>query len=85
MLERLTQENTFSANGKLYKQIDGCSIVGPMSVVTVNIFMCKFENDIVSTNPLIFYTRYVGDIYAGRKKNEEDKLFYNLNNYNQNI
>ena len=85
MLERLTKDCTFSANGKLYKQIDGCTMVGPISVVMANIFMCKLEKDLVSINPPIFYRRYVHDIYARRKRNEEDNLFNNLNKYHQNI
>ena len=66
---------TFSTNGKLYKQIDGCTI----HVVMANIFMCKLEKDVVSINPPIFYTHHVDDIFPRHKRNEEDNLFYNLN------
>ena len=67
------------------KQIDGCTMGGPISVVLANIFMNKLENDIVMPATPIFYKRYVDDIYVRRKKNTNDKLIENLNNYHNNI
>ena len=67
------------------KQIDGCTMAGPISVVLANIFMCKLENEIVEPVSPIFYKRYVDDIYLRRKKDTVDHLIQNLNNYHPNL
>ena len=43
------------------------------------------EEDIVITAKTIFSKRYVDDIYVRRKKHEIDKLFLDLNSYDENI
>ena len=43
------------------------------------------EEDIVITANTIFSKRYVDDIYVRRKKHEIDKLFLDLNSYDENI
>ena len=51
---------------KFYRQKDGCTMGGPLSVIMSNIFMTKLklENDVVvPTNPQL-YKRYVADIIA---------------------
>ena len=67
------------------KQIDGCPMSGPMSVVFSEIFMCKMKEDVVVPAEPIFYKRYVDDTYIRRKKNVNDELFQNLNYYHTNI
>ena len=57
----------------------------PISAVFSDIFMCKMELDIVVPAKPIFYKRYVDDMYVRRKKNYEDKLFEELNSYNEKI
>ena len=44
-LIKLTKECTFSLNNRLIKQIDGCPMGDPISVVFANIYMCKMEDD----------------------------------------
>ena len=82
---RLTKGCIFSVTEKSLKQIDGCPMVGPISVVFSDIFMCKMELDVVVPAKPIFYKRYVDDTYVRRKKNDVDKLFEELNSYNKNI
>ena len=67
------------------KQIDGCTMGGPVSVALANIFMTKMENEIVSVASPCFYKRYVDDIYVRRPKDVQDNLFEELNNYHHNI
>ena len=81
----LTKDCLFSANSSLYKQIDGCPMGGPISVVMSGIFMSKLEKDVLKPPLPIFYKRYVDDIYVRRKLSVEDKLFEDLNNYHNNI
>ena len=76
-LKQLTKECTFSVNNRLIKQIDGCPMGGPISVVFADIYMCKME-DVAPLKP-IFYKRYVDDTYVRRKKNTTDELFEKLN------
>ena len=40
LLIKLTKESVFSANNRLIKQIDGCPMGGPTSVVFSDIHMC---------------------------------------------
>ena len=67
----------FSINNRLIKEIDGCPMDGPISVVFSDIYVCKVQKEI-ATNP-VFYKRYVDDTYVRRKKYETEKLFIDLN------
>ena len=75
----------FSVNSRLIKQIDGCPMGGPLSVVLSDIFMRKMEENVVVPAKPIFYKHYVNDTYIRRKKNINDELFQNLNCYHTNI
>ena len=55
LLERVTKDTTFTFNGKLYKQVDGCSMGNPLSPTLANIFMCKLEADVEKPLNLPFY------------------------------
>ena len=81
LLKKLTQECVFTINNRLIKQVDGCPMGGPISVVFSDIYVCKMEEDVVITANPIFYKRYVDDTYVRRKKHETDKLFIDLNSY----
>ena len=82
---KLTKECVFSINNRLIKQIDGCPMGGPISVVFSDIYVSKMEEDIVTPMKPHFYKRYVDDTYIRRKKNEPDSLFEKLNSYHPNI
>ena len=58
---------------------------GPVSVVFLDIFVCKMEEDVVVPAKPIFYKCYVDDTYLRRKKNVNDELFQNLNSYHTDI
>ena len=79
------KECTFSVNNRLIKQIDGCPMDGPISVVFADIYMCKMEDDVVAPIKPLFYKRYVDDTFVRRKKNTKDELFGNLNTYHNNF
>ena len=46
MLCKITTECTFSVIGALYKQLDGVSIVGKLSVILSDCFVTKMERDV---------------------------------------
>ena len=75
LLFKLTKACVFSVTGKLLKQVDGCPMGGPISVVFSDIFMCKMEFDVVVPAKLMFYKYYVDDTNVRRKKNDVEKLF----------
>ena len=81
LLEKLSKENTFMFDGKFYKQTDGCTMGGPLSVVFSNIFMTKLEQKVVVPLKPLFYRRYVDDSINRRKKNKPDPLFTALNEF----
>ena len=58
---------------------------GPISVVLLDIYVCKMEEDIVAPSKPLFYKPYVNDTYFRRKKNETDEFCNALNSYRQNI
>ena len=86
LLLKLTTESTFIFNGKYYKQTDGCTMGGPLSVIFSDIFMTKMEKEALLP-PLkpTFYKRFVDDIITRRKLNAPDKLLEFLNSYHPNI
>ena len=81
LLYKLTTESTFSATGKLRKQIDGISMGGTLSVTLSDCFMNKMEKGIILPLKLKFYRRF----YRRRNKNEPDELFSKMNSYHPNI
>ena len=85
LLFRLTKGCIFSVSEKSLKQIDGWPMVGPISVVFSDIFMCKIELDVVVPAKPTFFKHYVNDMYIRRMRNDVDKLFEELNSYNENI
>ena len=85
LLNKLTTECVFSANNRLIKQIDGCPMGGPISVVLSDIYVCKMEEDIVAPSKPLFHKHFVDDTYVRRKKTETDELYNALNSYHQNI
>ena len=53
LLFKLTKEHVFLVTAKLLKQVDGCPMGGPISVVFPDIFICKIEFDVVvSAKPM---------------------------------
>ena len=56
------------------KQVDFCSIGGPLSVTFSGIYMGKMVNDVVISSKPIFYQRFVDDIYS-RQKLGDNVLF----------
>ena len=76
---------TFLANGRLIRQVDGCPMGGPISVVLSNIFCVKMEFNVVKPLKPKLYKRYIDDIFSKWIKNQPDELFEKLNNYHPNI
>ena len=65
LLYKLTTEVPFQFNYKLFKQTDGCTMGGPVSVTLSNIQMIRMETDVVIPVRPIVYKRLV-DIYNRR-------------------
>ena len=65
LLYKLTTEVSFQFNYKLFKQTDGCTMGGPVSVTLSNIQMIRMETDVVIPVRPIVYKRLV-DIYNRR-------------------
>ena len=74
-LIKLATECTFKFNSRFLKQVDGCTMGGPLSVTFSDIYMVKMENDVVIPSEPIFYRRFVDDIYS-RRKLGDNILFY---------
>ena len=85
LLYKLTTEVSFQFNYKLFKQTNGCTMGGPLSVPLSDIHMIRMETDVVVPIRPIFYKRYIDDIYNRRQKNTSDVLYDALNNYHPKI
>ena len=70
---------TFLADCTLIKQVDGCPVSGPISVVLSNIFCVKMKSDAVKFLKPKLYKRHADDIYSEQIKNQPNKLFEKLN------
>ena len=63
LMYKLTTECAFQFNQNLFKQTEGCSMGGPLSVTLADIHMIRTQKDIVAPLKPIFYKRFVDDIY----------------------
>ena len=79
LLLKLAMENTFMFNSKSYKQVDGCSMAGPLSVIFSDIYMTKTERKVVQPTKPQFYKRFVDGIRNKPYKDQPDNIFQTLN------
>ena len=85
LLNKLCKGCTFLADGRLIRQVDGCPMVGPISVVYSNIFCVKMEFDVIKPlKPKVLQTLYWW-YFSKRIENQPEKPFEKLNNYHPNI
>ena len=85
LLYKLTTECTFQFNLKFFKQIDGCSMDGPMLVSLPVIHMTRIENNVVKVEKPLFHRRFVDNIINRRNKNDRNIIYENLNKYHPKI
>ena len=85
LLLKLATECTCTFNHKFYKQVDGCTIGGPLTVPFNDIYMVNMERKIVIPQKPLFYCRYIDHIYSRRKRFKNGELFEKLNNYHPKI
>ena len=85
LLLKLSTESTFIFQSNYYKQIDGCTMGGPLSVTFANIYLTKLEREIVVPSKPRFYKRYVDDVIVRRKIGVTDNLFLSINKYHPKI
>ena len=80
----LATECTFKFNSRFLKQLDGCTMGGPLSFSFSDIYMVKMDNDVVIPSKPIFYRTFVDDIYSRRKLRDNVLLDWS-NSYHPNI
>ena len=81
MLLKSTTENTFMFTSNFYKQTDGWTMGGSLSVIFSDIHMTKTECEIVNPSKPKFYKRFVDII---NRRNQPDDLFQKLNSNHPN-
>ena len=64
LLYKLTIDCTLQLNQPFYKQIDGCAMGGPLSVILADIHMVRTENEVVKPMNSPLYKQFVDGIYA---------------------
>ena len=66
-MTKLATECTFKFNRRFLKQVDGCTMEGPLSVTFSDIYMVTMENNVVIPPKPVFNRRFVDDINRRRK------------------
>ena len=84
LLIKLATECTCKFKSSFLKQVDGCTMGGPQSVTSSDIYRVKMENYVVIPYKPIFYRRFVDDIYS-KQKFGENVLVDRLNSHRTNI
>ena len=74
-MKRLTTESSFIFRGQYFKQIDGCTMGGPLSVILSDIYMTKLEETVVIPAEPKFCKRFIDDTFNIRKKDTPGALF----------
>ena len=79
-----TSQSHFLFDGNYYDQVDGVAMGSPLGPVLANLFMSVWEKDWINdykSSPILFYKRYVDDIFCLVKNEFEAKsLLDYLNN-----
>ena len=87
-IEVLTQFNKFKAGDKVYSQKDGLVMGNSLSPILANIYCHLMEKDVIAPkygNDVVFYCRYVDDVMAIIKTNALNKIFHEMNNFDNNL
>ena len=85
LLYKLTTDCMIQFNQSFYKQIDGCSVSGALSVILADIHMVRTEIEVLKSMNPPFYKQFVDYIYSRRNKSQQDVLFEASNNFHPNI
>ena len=70
---------------QFYKQKNGYTMCGPISVIFSDIYLSKTESEVVNPSIPQFYNRLIDNIINRRSKGQPNKLFENLNNSDSKI
>ena len=78
-----TSETHFLFNGSYYDQVDGLAMGSPLAPVLANLFMSHHERNWLSNysgSTLLFYRRYVDDIFCMFPNEQDAMLFFDYIN-----
>ncbi|CAF4570200.1 unnamed protein product, partial [Rotaria sp. Silwood2] len=82
-------ENVFVDGSKIYRQILGGAMGSPFTLTLANIFMWKWEKNLLSqlSDAIEIYGRYIDDVFftTNKTKQEIEQLLQHANNYHPNI
>ena len=73
-------ESIFLFDSKVYKQTDGLAMGSPLAPLLANWFVCMVENNVLNNPSIsqpIFYRRYVDDVFAIFRSEQDRDLFFN--------
>ena len=85
LLLKQTTESTYMFNSNFTKQLDGCTMGGPLSVTFSNYYQIKLEVDKCRPTRSLFYKRFLDNVIYRKKKNTPDSLLTSLNSIHPNI
>ena len=77
---KLATESTDIFQSQFYKQPNGYTTSGPLSVsFKSNIYLTKLKkNQVKPVKPVKFYRRFVDEVISRQRKNRHESLFDNL-------
>ena len=84
LFEFCTKNISFKFGDFFYKQMNGVAMGSPLAPALAEVFLTKIENDFINkpSNPLkiLFYYRFVDDIFVILPENENGKEFLKIFN-----
>ena len=84
-----TKYTSFHTENNFYRQVEGCSMGSKLSPLLCNIYMALFENEIVEDllqkQVISHWKRYVDDVFVSLPKENVDKVFNKINNWEPNL
>ena len=81
----LTKFSSFSSNAGFFRQLGGVSMGGKLSAQLANIFVNMMEEEVIrkhiEAGDIIFYTRYVDDVFCAYKKGKVSSILNGMNSF----
>ena len=87
LLEFCLRSTSFVFQGQHYEQLEGAAMGNPLSPIVANIFMKKFEAQVMETapHPPSLWKRFVDDTFVILEAQYKDEFFHHINSIDENI
>ena len=87
LLEFCLNSTSIVYQGQFYQQIEGAAMGSPLSPIVANIYMEKFEEEVLATapHPPSLWRRYVDDTFVIQEEEHSNEFFQHINSLEEKI